>query len=61
MFDFRRITLFCFGYHLSKRKMTIYAKHFGGSWPPGPSPGYAYEYKYNYATHVRLVMHALSR
>jgi len=36
-FDFRRITLFCLGYRLSKHKMTIYAKNFGkGAWDPDP-------------------------
>jgi len=29
MFDFRRITLFCLGYHLSKHKITVHAKNFG--------------------------------
>jgi len=33
MFDFRRATVHCSGYHLSKHKMTRYA--------PAP-PGYAY-------------------
>jgi len=28
MFDFRRITLFCLGYRLTKDKMTICAKNF---------------------------------
>jgi len=30
--DFKRKTLCCLGYRLSKQKMTIYSKHFG---PPG--------------------------
>jgi len=29
MFDFRRITLFCFGYRLSKHKMTICPEKWG--------------------------------
>jgi len=33
MFDFRQITLFCLEKRLSKHKMTIFSKHFGGSWP----------------------------
>jgi len=33
IFNFRQITLFCMGYHLSRHKMTIYAKHFGGHGP----------------------------
>ena len=35
MFDFRRITLFCLGYRLSKCKMTIYAKIWGRPGLPG--------------------------
>jgi len=35
MFDFRRITLFCLGHCLSKHKMTVSSKNFGG-WPPSP-------------------------
>ena len=30
MFDFNRITLFCLEKRLSKQKMTIFSKHFGG-------------------------------
>jgi len=41
MFDFRRITLFCLGYRLSKRKMTICSKHVWGRDLVIP-PGYAY-------------------
>jgi len=33
MFDFRRITLFCLEKRLSKHKITIFSKNFGGSWP----------------------------
>ena len=33
MFDFRRITLFCLGYRLSKHKMTICSKNLGGMAP----------------------------
>jgi len=33
MFDFRRITLFCLEKRLSKHKMTMFSKHFGGPWP----------------------------
>jgi len=43
MLDFRRITLFCLKKRLSKHKMTIFSKHFGGEWPSStPPPGYAY-------------------
>jgi len=42
MFDFRRITLFCFEKRLSKQKMTICSKIFLGGWSLWP-PGYAYE------------------
>jgi len=42
MFDFRWITLLCLGYEVSKHKMSIYAKIWGGPWSPGP-PGYAYD------------------
>jgi len=41
MFDFRRKTLFCLGYRLSKHKMTIYSKNSEGMaplGPPGPMP-----------------------
>jgi len=41
MFDFRRITLFCLEKTLSKHKMTMFSKNFGGHGPFGP-PGYAY-------------------
>jgi len=41
MFDFRQITLFVLGYRLSKHKMTICSKHFGGHGPVSPR-GYAY-------------------
>jgi len=41
MFDFSRMTVFCFGYRLSKHKMTRYSKNLGGHGPLGP-PGYAY-------------------
>jgi len=37
MFDFRRIGLFCLGYRLSKHKITICSKHFGGHGSLGPS------------------------
>jgi len=36
MFDFRRITLFCLGKHLSKHKMTIFSKNLGGHGPFAP-------------------------
>ena len=32
MFDFRRTTLFCLGYRLSRHKMTICSKDLGGPW-----------------------------
>jgi len=37
MFDFRRITLFCLGYRLLKKKNSIYsyARNWG-AWPAGP-------------------------
>jgi len=41
MFDFRRVTIFCLGCHLSKHKMTIYAKNIAGgmvSWAPLATP-----------------------
>ena len=41
MFDFRRITLFCLEKRLSKHKMTIFSKNWGGMAPFAP-PGYAY-------------------
>jgi len=37
MFDFRRVTLFCFEKRLSEQKMTIFSKNLR-AWPPG----YAY-------------------
>jgi len=37
MFDFRRITLFCLGYRLSKHKMTICSKNLGGHGTVGPT------------------------
>jgi len=36
MFDFRRKTLFCLGYHLSKHKMTLNSKVWVGPWPLCP-------------------------
>jgi len=36
MFNFRRIALFCVEKCLSKYKMTIFSKHFGGHGPFGP-------------------------
>jgi len=36
MFDFRRITLFCLEKRLSKHKMTIFSKIFGGPRPLSP-------------------------
>jgi len=42
MFDFRRIVLFCLEKRLSKHKMTIFSKNFGGPWPFWRPPGYAY-------------------
>jgi len=41
IFDFRRITLFCLEKCLSKHKMTICSKNWGGHSPFGP-PRYAY-------------------
>jgi len=41
MFDFRRITLVCLEKRLSKHKMTMFSKNFGGT-APLPPPGYAY-------------------
>jgi len=38
MFDFRRITLFCFEKRLSKHKMTIFSKNVGGGHGPFGSP-----------------------
>ena len=36
MYDFRWITLFCLGKRLSKHKITIFSKNFGGRGPFGP-------------------------
>jgi len=36
MVDFRRITLFCLEKHLSKHKMAIFSKNFGGMAPLSP-------------------------
>jgi len=33
MFDFKRATVFFWEYRLSKRKMTIFSKNFGGHGP----------------------------
>ena len=41
MFDFRRATVFCLGYRISKHKMTRYAKNLGHG--PLAPPGYAYD------------------
>jgi len=41
MFDFRRITLFCLEKRLSKHKMTVFSKNFGGHGPFAPLD-YAY-------------------
>jgi len=38
MFDFRRITLFSLEKRLSKHKMTIFSKPFGGHGPPLATP-----------------------
>jgi len=46
MFDFRRITLFRLEKRLSKHKMTIRSKNFGGQGPFDP-PGYAYAWSAN--------------
>ena len=43
MFDFRQKALFCLGYRLSKHKMTINSKNFGGHGPFGPPLGHAYD------------------
>jgi len=37
MVDFRWATILCLGYHLSKHKLTRYAKNVGETWP-WPSP-----------------------
>jgi len=42
MFDFTRITLFYLKKRLSKHKMTIFSKHFGGHGSCGAPPAYAY-------------------
>ena len=39
MFDFRRATVFCLGYHHSEHKMTRYSKHFVGSLPLATTMG----------------------
>ena len=44
MFDFRRIALFCCEKRLSRHKMTIFSRNFGGAWPLWLSLGYAYDY-----------------
>jgi len=36
MFEFRRITLFCWEKRLSKRKVTIFSKRLKGPWPLWP-------------------------
>jgi len=36
MFDFKRKTLVCLGYHFSKSKMTINPHKFEGAWPVWP-------------------------
>jgi len=36
MFDFKRRTIFCLRYQLSKHKMTINSKHLGGHGPSCP-------------------------
>ena len=36
MSDFRRIALFCLEKRLSKHKMTMFSKNFGGAWPLWP-------------------------
>jgi len=46
IFDFRCKTLFCLEKRLSKHKMTIFSKHFGGPWPLWPTPDYAYGYRH---------------
>jgi len=38
MFDFRRITQFCLEKRLSKQKMTIFSKNFGGAMAPFAPP-----------------------
>jgi len=41
MFDFTRITLFCLEKRLSKHKITVFSKNFGGPWllcPPLATP-----------------------
>jgi len=42
MFDFRRITLLCLEKRLSKHKMVILFKNFGGGMAPLAPPGYAH-------------------
>jgi len=41
MYDFRRITLFCLENRLSKQKMTIFQKFWGGMVPLPPGNAYA--------------------
>jgi len=38
MFDFKRTTLFCLGYRLSKHKITIHAKNLRGGHGPLATP-----------------------
>jgi len=49
MLDFRRITLFCLEKCLSKHKITIFSKNFGGSHGPFP-PGYAYGFEMKFTS-----------
>ena len=46
MFDYRRITLSCLEKRLSKHKITIYSKNFGGSMAPLAPTVYAYGWWY---------------
>ena len=43
MFDFRRIKQFCLEKRLSKHKITIFSKNFGGDMAPLAPHGYAYD------------------
>ena len=53
MFDFRPVTIFCLGCHLSEHEMTIYAKNIAGAWHPGP-PDYAYDWQHNWHPYRQL-------
>jgi len=51
MFDFRRIKLFCLEKRLSKHKMTMFSKNFGGHGPFGLSlatPMYTWKHRWHW-------------